>query len=67
MTQEELWQPMLGEWCWFYNLEKDEATLGQFNWMEDFFGKVKYGTKSEDFYDFIEPFVGKLPTFLKAK
>ena len=74
----ELWQPKVGEWCWFWNKDMDtnqSPRLAQFHLMTeelqkpmDFpaFYQTKYkATKLGYLYDFCEPFIGQLPTSLK--
>lgn len=55
----ELWQPKVGEWCWFWNSADIELSisphLGQY-------GNLSY---SLEFYENCEPFIGQLPTFIK--
>jgi len=64
----KLWQPKEGEWCWFCSVNGN-SELGQF--IEEFFeGRYRYkrnGTNSIFNCDAVrcEPFIGKLPTFLK--
>ena len=66
----KLWTPKEGEWCWFCSVNGN-SELGQF--IEEFFeGRYRYklnGTNSVFNCDAIrcEPFIGKLPTFLKDK
>ena len=74
----ELWQPKVGEWCWFWNkcMDIDQSPrLAQFHLIVeelqkpmDFpaFYQIKYkATKLGYLYDFCEPFIGQLPTHLK--
>ncbi len=74
----KLWQPKVGEWCWFWNKDMDtnqSPRLAQFHLMTeelqkpmDFpaFYQTKYkATKLGYLYDFCEPFIGQLPTSLK--
>ena len=78
MIDYELWQPKVGEWCWFWNKDMDtnqSPRLAQFHLMTeelqkpmDFpaFYQTKYkATKLGYLYDFCEPFIGQLPTSLK--
>ena len=59
MIDYELWQPKVGEWCWFWNQSDINLSIsphiGQY-------GNLSY---SLEFYDNCEPFIGKLPTNLK--
>ena len=74
----QLWQPKVGEWCWFWNkcMDIDQSPrLAQFHLIVeelqkpmDFpaFYQIKYkATKLGYLYDFCEPFIGQLPTHLK--
>ena len=78
MQYYELWQPEVGEWCWFWNkcMDIDQSPrLAQFHLIVeelqepmDFpaFYQTKYKTiKLGYLYDFCEPFIGQLPTFIK--
>ena len=71
----EQWQPKECEWCWFWNNEKD-LTMQKFWKIEQGYFIVPFCEKSKNdviFYYNIatahfkncEPFIGKLPTFLK--
>ena len=77
ITQCKLWQPEEGEWCWFWNNEKD-LTLQKF-WkkQQDYFivvfcekhktdGLISYDV-TENHFKNCEPFIGQLPTFLKEQ
>ena len=57
-----LWKPKEGEWCWFWNEGASEPSLGQFK--EEIMGKY-YVKRKIYAFDFCEPFIGKLPSFLK--
>ena len=58
----ELWKPEVGEWCWFWNKGSSEPSLGQFK--EEINGKY-YVKRKIYAFDFCEPFIGELPSFLK--
>ena len=61
----ELWQPKIGEWCWFWNFN-EMPTLEQFSKyhnLDDHLGN--YETLAVKLYQHCEPFIGELPTFLK--
>lgn len=60
----ELWQPQPGEWCWFRD-NRGEASLRQFLQMCPVV-KTNYISKQGLISGTVEPFIGKLPTFLKA-
>ena len=63
----KLWQPKLGEWCWFWNRDKPNKTklkqLYSINYEHD----VHWTYKTIDCktYQHCEPFIGQLPTNLK--
>lgn len=61
----ELWQPKVGEWCWFWNFN-EMPTLEQFSKyhnLDDHLGN--YETLAVKLYQHCEPFIGELPTYLK--
>ena len=71
----QLWQPKEGEWCWFWNNEKD-LTLQKFWKTEQNYFIVAFCEKHKNdgiiFYDVTdkhfkncEPFIGELPSFLQ--
>ena len=63
----KLWQPKVGEWCWFWNRDKPNKTklkqLYSINYEHD----VHWTYKTIDCktYQHCEPFIGQLPTHLK--
>ena len=64
------WQPKKGEWCWFSN-KNGIPTIGQFLSIETD-GNRKYSATFPNtphpfitYYDYCEPFLGKLPTKLQ--
>ena len=63
----ELWQPKVGEWCWFWNRDKPNKPklkqLYSINYEHD----VHWTYKTIDCktYQHCEPFIGQLPTHLK--
>lgn len=57
----ENWRPKDGELCWFWSngqLEHDGSPH---------FGRYGVSSYTEEFYDFIEPFTGKIPEFMKKE
>ena len=60
----ELWQPKVGEWCWFWNVTNfDAPTLSRFCGMQD---KLFRCTNSkQNLFTHCEPFIGQLPTSIK--
>lgn len=58
-----LWQPQEGEWCWFLNNNR-EPILKQFLQMCPIV-PTNYISKQGLISGSVEPFIGKLPTFLK--
>jgi len=55
VNELELWEPQVGEWCWFYdNGIYEIPVLGKFSKLND---------ETVD----IEPFIGELPTYLKEE
>lgn len=59
----ELWQPTEGEWCWFLNNNR-EPILKQFLQMCPIV-PTNYVSKQGTISGSVEPFIGRLPTFLK--
>ena len=62
----QLWTPIKGEWCWFYdNPNKDKyCNLSQFGGeSNERCFKTNYGTP----WNFCEPFLNSLPSYLKDK
>jgi len=62
----ELWQPEVGEWCWFWNRDDYTPIVGKLSSHSieeqlyfNFNGVVDYS------YENCEPFIGELPSFLK--
>ena len=57
----ELWQPQLGEWCWFWDSDNFPPRLRQFK-------RLTLSNKYESYqglvYFYCEPFLGQLPTTL---
>lgn len=72
----ELWKPQPGEWCWFWDETLNTPQLEQFKKMIEAFEcgttYFLYTTKCGRFINgqigtkFCEPFIGELPTNLKA-
>ena len=56
------WQPLPGEWCWFWNEYDDTPTLNKFLCM---YSDDENG--SPNGFDFCEPFIGQLPTILQPQ
>lgn len=75
-----LWQPQVGDYCWFYNdtiIEEKIGILRQFTKMEkDIDGNPVFGclpTKRDreeheeiiNFYQYCEPFINEIPSYLQ--
>ena len=58
----ELWQPQLGEWCWFW----DSGNFPELRQFKRILISNKYQSYQTFTYDYCEPFLGKLPTTLKG-
>ena len=57
----QLWMPVKGEWCWFYDSKSSKsAALAKFNEM----WKNKFRSAS---WNFCEPFLNSIPSYLKNK
>ena len=73
VDQFTLWQPQKGEWCWFYDKTSSAVPiLAQFDYMSDHIYvtteiKIPFSGEESSAYGFnsCEPFIGKLPNFLK--
>lgn len=68
-TQYELWQPEEGEWCCFHN-GTEQFTVAKFQNHTDntdtHFKLVSCYGKWTEIFKYCEPFIGELPSFLKA-
>ena len=62
----KLWQPREGEWCWFWNIYMQTPILLQFHEMNDEYFKTIFHYDSQIYWKYCEPFIGELPSFLKA-
>lgn len=76
----ELWQPKEDEWCWFWNNNEGHPDFGprlakfmfkidELQTPMDFpaFHITKYKPINYGYtYDFCQPFIGELPTYLKG-
>ena len=62
----ELWYPKEGEWCWFWNKDSEmPPVLRRFKQTQKDGAHI---TKDDCyFYDYCEPFIGELPSFIKDK
>lgn len=58
------WTPVKGEWCWFYDSKSSKSSyLAEFKQMSrQFFESEEIGI-----YDYCEPFLNSLPSYLKDK
>ena len=64
LTQLILWTPIKGEWCWFYDKASNKYShLAQFNEM----WKNKFRSTTDTPWQFCEPFLNSLPSYLKDK
>ena len=59
VDQFTLWQPKEGEWCWFWNGEG-------INSIDPFIARFNKCSRLNAF-DYCEPFIGELPSFLKEQ
>ena len=66
-TDLKLWQPQKGEWCWFWNgYSKYTLTLGRLaEYSEEEKLYFSYNGVVYMSYEYCEPFIGELPSFLK--
>ena len=68
----ELWSPRVGEWCWFYQATAILPQLAQYQGVStESQGYKNHVAMHEDIdsygWDYVEPFVGDLPSFIKDK
>lgn len=64
----EKWQPKEGEWCLFLIKGKPYPLLAKFDKIVQIHGIQKYAViDSYITFDYCEPFIGELPSFLKDK
>ena len=69
----ELWQPKPNEWCWFWSKSFPKPQLLPFrSYFKNSFYSTEYGVTifnevlcECNYFDYCEPFIGQLPTFIK--
>lgn len=61
MQYYELWQPKVGEWCWFWDENYTTAILAKFENISNGLFVEHHG----NIFEYCEPFIGQLPTHLK--
>ena len=69
----ELWQPKLGEWCWFWSKSFPKPQLLPFrSYFKNNFYSTEYGVTifngvlcECNYFDYCEPFIRQLPTHIK--
>ena len=60
----QLWTPVKGEWCWFYDQHSSKsAALAQFKEMKGSY----FRSNTDIIWIFCEPFLNSLPSYLKDK
>ena len=60
----EPWTPVKGEWCWFYDRASNKYShLAKFNEM----WKNKFISITDMHWQFCEPFLNSIPSYLKDK
>ena len=57
----ELWQPKVGEWCWFWDENYTTSILAKFENISNGLFVENHG----NIFEYCEPFIGQLPTHLK--
>ncbi len=70
-----LWKPEEGEWCWFWSKNFTQKQLlpyksyfkGDYKTKEQGIGLFNKKLCYIDYFDYCEPFIGKLPTDYKIK
>ena len=63
----ELWEPKMGEWCWFWNIHMKEPVLCNFIKKTDSYYESISLLVEQKYWKYSEPFIGKLPTNIKEK
>ena len=65
----ETWTPVKGEWCWFWDkCTPHRPTLRQYDIFPEGYGEENMFHDSEQNpFDFCEPFLNSLPSYLKDK
>ena len=68
MIDFELWQPKEGEWCWFWNYT-DTPNFMMFNGIteDNLYNGITCIGGCDIEFDYCEPFIGELPSFIKDK
>ena len=69
LTQLILWAPVKDEWCWFWDkCTPHRPTLRQYDIFPEEYGEENMFHDSEQNpFDFCEPFLNSLPSYLKDK
>lgn len=64
----ELWQPQVGEWCWFYSSGMETPFFGRLKALVLISQTSGYLAEEQPFkpYTQCEPFIGTLPSFLQG-
>lgn len=64
----EIWQPKEGEWCWFWNYT-DTPNFMMFNGIteDNLYNGITCIGGCDIEFDYCEPFIGELPSFIKDK
>ena len=57
----KLWQPKVGEWCWFWDENYTTSILAKFENISNGLFVENHG----NIFEYCEPFIGQLPTHLK--
>ena len=73
MQYYKLWQPKVGEWCWFWSKSFPKPQLLPFrSYFKNSFYSTEYGVTifneilcECNYFDYCEPFIGQLPTSIK--
>lgn len=62
-SQAKLWTPEPGEWCWFWDEHYTTAILAKFENISNGLFVEHHG----NIFEYCEPFIGELPSYLKDK
>ena len=61
VNSHKIWQPKVGEWCWFWDENYTTAILAKFENISNGLFVEHHG----NIFEYCEPFIGQLPTHLK--
>ena len=65
----ELWQPEIGEWCWFWEIDSNPKLCQYSKYINGEYEALSIDPyyELEGHFGFCEPFIGELPSFIKER